>query len=83
MRPCQREQVCQVDVKFVLIPLKDSLVDLFLHTEILQNPDAYRFKTIGLSGDKITIQKYCDILSKHLVPKIFQVSANFPENDET
>ena len=26
--PYQREQVCQVDVKFVLIPWKDSLVDL-------------------------------------------------------
>jgi len=42
--------------------------------EILQNPDVYRFKTIGLSGDKIIIQKYCDILSKHLAPKIFQDS---------
>lgn len=39
----------------------------------MENPDAYRYKTIGLSGDKLTIQQYCDILSKHLSPRQFQV----------
>ena len=41
---------------------------------ILTDPDRYRFKTIGLSADKLTIQQYCNILSEHLSPKIFQVS---------
>lgn len=36
---------------------------------ILESPDCYRFKTIGLSGDKITIQQYCETLTKHLKEK--------------
>lgn len=41
---------------------------------ILENPDLYRYRTAGLSGDKLTIQQYCDILSRHLSPKKFQDS---------
>lgn len=41
---------------------------------ILESPDCYRYKTIGLSGDKLTIQGYCDILSANLDPWKFQVS---------
>lgn len=48
--------------------------DFIFSIAILENPDAYRYKTIGLSGDKMTIQKYCDVLSKHLSPKKFVVS---------
>ena len=40
---------------------------------ILESPDCYRYKTIGLSGDKLTIQGYCDILSANLDPWKFQV----------
>lgn len=47
-------------------------------TGILESPDCYRFKTIGLSGDKITIQQYCETLTKHLKDKglKFEVSWN-------
>lgn len=41
---------------------------------ILESPDCYRYKTIGLSGDKLTIQGYCDILSANLDPWKFQDS---------
>lgn len=41
---------------------------------ILENPDCYRYKTIGLTGDKRTIEQYCDILCRHLEPLKFQDS---------
>ena len=46
----------------------------FFLAAILESPDCYRYKTIGLSGDKLTIQGYCDILSANLDPWKFQVS---------
>ena len=40
---------------------------------ILEKPDSYRYKTIGLSADKFTIQQYCEELTKQLSPMTFKV----------
>lgn len=40
---------------------------------ILEEPDSYRYKTIGLSADKFTIQQYCEELTKQLSPMTFKV----------
>lgn len=41
---------------------------------ILEAPDCYRYKTVGLSASKFTIQQYCEKLSKHLSPLTFKDS---------
>ena len=51
-----------------------SRYNLNILTAILENLSEYGGKTIGLSGDKLTVQEYADVLSKHLRPKNFQVS---------
>ena len=40
---------------------------------ILEEPDSYRYETIGLSADKFTIQQYCEELTKQLSPMTFKV----------
>ena len=40
---------------------------------ILEEPDSYCYKTIGLSADKFTIQQYCEELTKQLSPMTFKV----------
>ncbi|XP_072046414.1 nmrA-like family domain-containing protein 1 [Amphiura filiformis] len=39
---------------------------------IFASPEAYIGKSIGISGDHITVQEIADIFSKHLAPKTFK-----------
>ncbi|XP_035684811.1 nmrA-like family domain-containing protein 1 [Branchiostoma floridae] len=39
---------------------------------IFKNKDEWLGKTVGFSGDKLTIQQQADILSKHLTPYVFK-----------
>ncbi|CAH3027862.1 unnamed protein product [Porites evermanni] len=41
---------------------------------ILEEPDSYRYKTIGLSTDKFTMEQYCEELTKQLSPMTFKDS---------
>ncbi|XP_072051569.1 nmrA-like family domain-containing protein 1 [Amphiura filiformis] len=41
---------------------------------IFASPEAYIGKSIGLSGDRKTIQELADIMGKHLAPKTFKAS---------
>lgn len=45
----------------------------FASVGILEDPNSYRYKTIGLSADKFTIQQYCEELTKQLSPMTFKV----------
>ncbi|KAI8518438.1 NmrA-like domain-containing protein 1 [Branchiostoma belcheri] len=42
--------------------------------EIFKNWAEWVRRSVGFSGDKLTIQQYADILSKHLAPKVFKAS---------
>ncbi|XP_078610159.1 nmrA-like family domain-containing protein 1 isoform X2 [Branchiostoma floridae x Branchiostoma japonicum] len=39
---------------------------------IFKNRDEWLGRTVGFSGDKLTIQQHADILSKHLAPNVFK-----------
>ncbi|XP_078605076.1 nmrA-like family domain-containing protein 1 [Branchiostoma floridae x Branchiostoma japonicum] len=50
-----------------------SVTDMgFALREIFKNKDEWLGRTVGFSGDKLTIQQHADILSKHLAPNLFK-----------
>eukprot|EP00058_Branchiostoma_floridae_P023979 XP_002609469.1 hypothetical protein BRAFLDRAFT_93455 [Branchiostoma floridae] len=41
---------------------------------IFNNRAEWLGRTVGFSGDRLTIQQHAEILSKHLAPKVFKAS---------
>ncbi|XP_035683389.1 nmrA-like family domain-containing protein 1 [Branchiostoma floridae] len=70
------------DVTYVLgVPMEGAEMDAVSAADmgpavraIFNNRAEWLGRTVGFSGDRLTIQQHAEILSKHLAPKVFKAS---------
>ena len=58
---------------FQYISRQNVYTFLIAFPAVFNEPENYAGKIIGLSMDYLTIEQYCEILSKVLAPRVFKV----------